>query len=96
MTKENKRVEIHDPKPLPPLYQAVILDLVGMASYLFPVMGEWVDVAWAPLSAWLFLRLFGGRVGTFGAIVNFTEEILPFTDFIPTFTIACILRRFGV
>ena len=80
----------------PPLYQALILDAIGCATYFIPGIGEWVDIAWAPISAWLFIRLFGGRVGRFGAIVNFTEEILPFTDFIPTFTIAWIIRRLGV
>ena len=79
----------------PPLYQALILDAIGCLTYLIPI-AEWVDVVWAPISAWMFIRLFGGKVGTFGAIVNFTEEILPFSDFFPTFTIGWIIRRCGI
>jgi hypothetical protein len=64
------------------------MDLLGSATFLLPGLGEWFDILWAPVSAMLFFNSFGGKVGRIGSIINFAEEILPFTDFIPTFTIA--------
>jgi hypothetical protein len=63
------------------------MDLLGSATYLLPGLGEWFDILWAPISAFIFYRSFGGKTGKIGSIINFAEEILPFTDFIPTFTL---------
>lgn len=63
------------------------MDLVGYASFAIPAFGEFSDVIWAPLSAFIFYQMFGGKTGMVGAAVSFTEEILPFTDWIPTFSI---------
>jgi len=70
------------------------MDLIGSASYFVPGMGEWLDIAWAPISAYIFYRSFGGKTGAIGSIINFVEEVLPFVDFIPTFTIAYFYKRF--
>ena len=64
------------------------MDLIGCATYSVPFLGEFGDLLWAPLSALLFYKAFGGWKGALGSAFNFVEEILPFTDFIPTFTIA--------
>jgi hypothetical protein len=64
------------------------MDLIGYATYLLPFIGELGDILWAPLSAYIFYRSFGGRTGIIGGILNFVEEALPQFDFIPTFTIA--------
>lgn len=77
-------------KKLPPLWLCILLDLIGMLSYVVPGMGELIDVVWAPISAFLFSVLFGGAKGT---IIAFLEEILPFTDVIPTFTITYFIRK---
>ena len=77
-------------KPIPPLWLCILLDLIGMLSYVVPGMGELMDVVWAPISAFLFSMLFGGAKGT---IIAFLEEILPFTDVIPTFTITYFIRK---
>ena len=79
-----------DSSKLPPLWLCILLDLVGMLSYVVPALGEWMDIAWAPISAYLFSVLLGGVKGT---IFVFLEEILPFTDAIPTFTITYFLRK---
>lgn len=63
------------------------MDMIGLVSYLLPVAGEWTDIIWAPISACIFYKLIGGRYGQIGALINFLEEIIPFTDVIPTFTI---------
>jgi hypothetical protein len=70
------------------------MDLLGSATYLLPGLGEWFDILWAPISALIFFKSFGGKVGRIGSIINFAEEILPFTDIIPTFTIAYFYNRY--
>jgi hypothetical protein len=70
------------------------MDLLGSATYLLPGLGEWFDILWAPVSALIFFKSFGGKVGRIGSIINFTEEILPFTDIIPTFTIAYFYNHY--
>jgi len=80
----------------PSLWVAVVLDILGMVTFTIPGVGEFGDVVWAPLSAYLFSRLYGtDKVAKWGAIFNFAEEILPFTDFCPTFTIAWFIRKFS-
>ncbi len=71
----------------------IIMDIIGMASYILPGIAEWTDIVWAPISAFIFFTLFGGRVGKIGAVLNFLEEIIPFTDVIPSFTIAWFVRK---
>ena len=78
---------------LPNIALCILLDLVGMASYIFPMFAEVSDVVWAPISAIIFNKLFGGRLGAIGSVLNFLEEIVPFTDIIPSFTIAWFIRR---
>lgn len=63
-----------------------------MATYAFPVFGEWIDVIWAPISALIFYISFGGKTGKVGAMINLVEELLPGVDFIPTFTLAYIYQ----
>ncbi|MBQ2051094.1 MAG: hypothetical protein II495_02490 [Paludibacteraceae bacterium] len=80
----------------PSLWVAVVLDILGMVTFTIPGVGEFGDVVWAPLSAYLFSRLYGtDKLAKWGAIFNFAEEILPFTDFCPTFTIAWFMRKFS-
>ena len=65
----------------------ILMDIIGYATYTVPVLGEVGDVIWAPVSALIFYRMFGGWKGAAGGIFNFIEEILPGTDFIPSFTL---------
>ncbi len=74
-------------KELPPLAICILMDIVGYASYAIPVFGEFSDLIWAPLSGFIFFKMFGGKKGIYGALFSFAEEILPFSDFIPTFSI---------
>lgn len=70
------------------------MDLIGMSSYAVPFLGEVIDVIWAPISAAIYLKMFGVRKGFFGAAFNFVEELLPGFDIIPTFTITWFLQYF--
>lgn len=78
-------------KATPSLLVCIVMDLIGCASYAVPLLGEVSDVIWAPISAIVFYRLFGGPVGMFGGLFNFIEELFPGLDFIPTFTISRIV-----
>ncbi len=69
------------------------MDIIGYATYAIPVLGEVGDTLWAPVSAIIFYISFGGWKGGFGAIFNFVEEILPGTDFIPSFTIMWLVQH---
>jgi hypothetical protein len=69
------------------------MDMIGYASYAVPFLGEFADIIWAPLSAIIFFASFGGWKGALGGIGNFIEEILPGTDFIPSFTIMWFLQQ---
>ena len=46
---------------LPPIWLCIILDLLGCVSYFVPTWGEWIDLIWAPISAFFFFWLFGGK-----------------------------------
>ncbi len=78
---------------LPNLALCITLDVIGMATYLIPALGEFADVVWAPLSGYIFFKLFGGRFGLIGGVLNFLEEVIPYTDIIPSFTIAWYIKK---
>ncbi|MFH1399244.1 MAG: hypothetical protein ABIG95_03980 [Candidatus Woesearchaeota archaeon] len=71
------------------LFISIIFDILGYFSYFIPVIGETGDIIFAPIQAiWIF---FAYRT-TKGAILGGLEELLPFTDFIPSCTIAHIIK----
>ncbi|MDR0230331.1 MAG: hypothetical protein LBI72_14905 [Flavobacteriaceae bacterium] len=72
------------------LWFGVLLDVIGMVSYSIPLLGEFSDVVWAPISAYLLLKMYPGRVGKTGALINFIEELSPGLDFIPSFTLTWV------
>jgi hypothetical protein len=86
--KEVKYLPVQ-PKPLPSLVTCLVLDFIGSAVILLPVIGELV---WAPISALLFWKMFGFRKGFLGGIFSFIEELIPGIDFIPTFTIMWFIQ----
>lgn len=74
----------------PPLWAALLMDAIGMASMFIPAVGAMIDGVWAIISAGLFYYWFRMPIGTIAA---FFEEVLPITDIIPSFTIAYILTK---
>ena len=78
---------------LPNFGICIAMDLVGMVSFILPGMVEFTDIIWAPISGYIFFKLFGGRLGLIGGVLDFLEEIIPFTDIIPSFTIAWFIRK---
>lgn len=82
---------------LPNIFLCILLDLVGLTSYLLPMAGETEDLLWAPVSAIIFYFLFGKKkLGIFGGLFSFLEELSPGLDFIPTFTIGWVLRKYEI
>ena len=69
------------------LIAGIIFDLLGIITYLFPGLGEAADLAWAPIAAATFFGMYRGLTGLIGGSVVFIEELFPFTDFMPTFTL---------
>lgn len=82
-------------KKSPSLLFCLVMDGIGMLTFALPFFGEFGDIFWAPVSALIFFASFGGKKGAIGAMFNFMEEILPFLDFIPTFTIAWLYNRYS-
>ena len=75
--------------PIAQLMLSLLFDLIGMMTYLVPVIGELGDILWAPLQAAYIVAMVGiSRTGLFMAGVGFVEEILPFTDFVPGCSLA--------
>ncbi|MGY5351389.1 hypothetical protein ACXGQW_02250 [Wenyingzhuangia sp. IMCC45533] len=76
------------------LLLSIVFDLVGMLSYFVPQLGETIDVIWAPLSTYILVKMYKNKVSKYTAVLGFVEEILPFTDIVPTFTITWLLSNF--
>lgn len=72
------------------LVLGIIFDLIGMLSFSIPFVGEFSDVVWAPLAGFLMTWMYKGKVGKIAGIFTFLEEIIPFTDIIPSFTLTWI------
>jgi hypothetical protein len=68
------------------LLVSILIDLMGMLSYLIPGAAELFDAVWAPISAVLVYYMFGRKLSW--ASFTFLEELLPFTDVVPSATIA--------
>lgn len=69
------------------LLKGLMYDLTGMASMAIPVVGPFLDLAWAPYAASQMSKMYPGKKGKLAAALVFIEEILPFTDIIPSFTL---------
>ena len=74
------------------LFLCIIIDIVGSANEAIPLVGELVDIVYAPIAALLLRQLFAGSNIVF--LLEFTEEILPFTDVLPLATICWVVESF--
>ena len=72
------------------LLACLLVDLIGLASYLLPGLGEFLDAFWAPISAYFLHVMFGTFLIP---LVGLLEELGPGTDFIPTATIAFTIEQ---
>ncbi len=69
------------------LIVSIVLDFIGYLSYALPAIGEGFDLVWAPVSAVILYLMYKGKKGMIGGLIEGVEEFLPFTDFVPTFTL---------
>jgi hypothetical protein len=75
------------------LLLSFVFDGIGMLSFVIPFMGEFSDVIWAPLSAFLIYKMYKGTAGKTAGVISFVEEAGIFgTDFLPTFTLTWIYK----
>ncbi|WP_299215713.1 hypothetical protein [uncultured Dokdonia sp.] len=67
----------------------LIIDGVGIltSSWILPLIGDFADIVWAPLSAWIMTKMYKGNAGKIAGAATFIEEILPGIDIIPSFTL---------
>lgn len=66
---------------------SILFDAMGYISFFIPGIGEFSDIIWAPVSAYLMTKLYKGKAGKIAAAVSFIEEAMPGLDVIPTFTL---------
>ena len=92
LSRNTQKSSFSGEKPMRSLLACLVMDFLRFATYGIPVLGEFLDILWAPLSAIIFFRMFGGSKGFFGGIFNFVEELMPGLDFIPTFTITWFVQ----
>jgi hypothetical protein len=68
------------------LSTSLLIDFIGSSSYLLPVVGEGFDLAWAPAQTVLIMAMYDSTSPNL-KYVSFLEEVLPFTDIVPSATI---------
>ena len=97
MNQEPQRTILKKSDKKTKLILSLIFDGIGMLSYIVPVFAETIDVIWAPISGILLMLMYKGTVGKIAGLFGTIEELIPFTDVIPTFTITWfytyIIRR---
>lgn len=69
------------------LFLSLAVDCIGSLSYLLPVVGESFDGPWAPFQSMLLMAMYQDADQPHLKYVSFAEELLPFTDVLPTATI---------
>ena len=63
---------------------SIILDAVGFFT-IIPL-----DFVWAPISGYLMTRMYKGSKVKIAGVISFIEEIIPFSNILPTFTLMWI------
>ncbi|MGO1585542.1 MAG: hypothetical protein ACTHXJ_06165 [Mesonia sp.] len=69
------------------LLKALLFDGIGMLSMAIPVVGPFLDILWAPYAAKKMSEMYPGKKGKIASVIVFIEEVLPYTDIVPSFTI---------
>lgn len=67
--------------------KGIIMDGLGMLTMAIPLIGPFLDLLWAPYAAKQMQEMYPGKKGKVASVLVFIEEVLPFTDVIPSFTL---------
>lgn len=67
-------------------FVSVLIDGIGVLSYLLPGVAEVIDLPWAPISG-LLIKHYYPDVPPIIPWIGFLEELLPMTDIMPTATL---------
>lgn len=80
------------------LVGSIVIDIIGMISYLVPGIGESIDIGTAPLNIWWVYEMLTDVeepepyvAEVFSAFAGF-EELAPFIDVIPSATLAWLYK----
>ena len=73
------------------LLLSLALDSIGSASYMLPVVGEVLDVVYAPIQTVTIMAMYD-YVSGWLQYLSFVEEILFWTDVVPSATIGWLLE----
>lgn len=86
MDKLQQQQARYQRKKITYLVISIILDLLGMATYAFPVMGEVADTIYAPIYGMAIFMMYKQNTlaASIGGIFGAVEEFLPSTDIMPT------------
>src|SRR5690606_3618639 len=87
MENSPSRTQLLQQNKIRNLVLGIAFDIIGTMSFAIPVLAEFSDVVWAPVSGLLMVWLYPGSKGKVAGVVAAAEELLPFTDIVPTFTI---------
>ncbi|MDR6301036.1 hypothetical protein [Mesonia maritima] len=69
------------------LFKGLLFDGIGMISMAIPVIGPFLDIIWAPVATKQMQNMYPNKQGKIASVIVFMEEILPWTDVVPTFTL---------
>lgn len=94
VNKESIRKSYQNQKYLK-LGLSILIDLIGMATFVIPGLGEFADLIWAPIAGLAAFVMYGGLIGATGGAFTFLEELLPGTDILPGLTLTWIFK-YGV
>ncbi len=73
---------------------SILFDVLGLLSFAVPIVGEFSDIIWAPIAGYLMFKMYPNRTGKIASVFVFVEELLPFVDVLPTFTIMHIYKNY--
>ncbi len=89
---DDKELEQYKVEKARNLILGLVFDVIGMLSFSIPLVGDFSDIIWAPVSGLLMTWMYKGSLGKITGVFSFLEEIFPFTDVIPTFTLTWIYK----
>lgn len=91
-SKKKRLMTEHVTIDISKLLLCIAIDTLGSANEAIPLAGEIVDAIYAPVAALILRRLF--QESNVVLILEFVEEILPFTDVLPLATVCWVVETF--